>query len=56
MPYYAEHVRRYITERYGNDALFSDGLSIETAAEPTWEAAAYENADFGARVTKRAVL
>ena len=49
MPYYAEHVRRYITEHYGNDALFTQGLRIETAAEPTWEAAAYENADFGAR-------
>ncbi len=49
MPYYAEQVRRYITEQYGNDALFSRGLRIETAAEPTWEAAAYENADFGAR-------
>ena len=49
MPYYAEHVRRYVTEHYGNDALFSDGLRVETAAEPTWEAAAYENADFGAR-------
>ena len=49
MPYYAEQVRRYITDHYGNDALFSDGLRIETAAEPTWEAAAYENADFGAR-------
>ena len=49
MPYYAEHVRRYVTEHFGNDALFTDGLRIETAAEPTWEAAAYENADFGAR-------
>ncbi len=49
MPYYAEHVRRYITEHYGNDALFADGLSIETAAEPAWEAAAYDNADYGAR-------
>ena len=49
MPYYAEHVRRYITDHYGNDALFSKGLRIETAAEPSWEAAAYENADFGAR-------
>ena len=37
MPYYAEHVRRYITERYGNDALFSDSLRVETAAEPSWE-------------------
>jgi penicillin-binding protein 1A len=49
MPYYAEHVRRYITDHYGNDALFTNGLRIETAAEPSWEAAAYENADFGAR-------
>jgi penicillin-binding protein 1A len=49
MPYYAEHVRRYLTERYGSDNLFGAGLRVETAAEPTWEAAAYENADFGAR-------
>lgn len=49
MPYYAEHVRRYATERFGNDAVLSDGLRIETAAEPTWEVAAYENSDFGAR-------
>jgi len=49
MPYYAEHVRRYIGERYGSDALGAQGLRIETAAEPAWEAAAYENADFSAR-------
>jgi penicillin-binding protein 1A len=49
MPYYAEHVRRYVTEHYKNDTLFANGLRIETAAEPTWEAAAYENADFGSR-------
>ena len=49
MPYYAETVRRMVTEQLGNDELFSGGLRVETAAEPTWEAAAYENADFGAR-------
>jgi penicillin-binding protein 1A len=49
MPYYAEHVRRYIGERYGSDALATRGLRIETAAEPSWEAGAYENASFGAR-------
>ena len=49
MPYYAEHVRRYIGDRYGADALGAQGLRIETAAEPGWEASAYENADFGAR-------
>ena len=48
MPYYAEHVRRYVTEAYGADALAANGLRIETAAEPAWEAAAYANADFGA--------
>lgn len=49
MPYYAEHVRRYIGERYGAGSLGSQGLRIETAAEPAWEASAYENTDFGAR-------
>ncbi len=49
MPYYAEHVRRYIGERYGSDVLGAQGLKIETAAEPSWEASAYENTDFGAR-------
>ncbi|MGE5186291.1 MAG: transglycosylase domain-containing protein, partial [Acidobacteriota bacterium] len=49
MPYYAEQVRRMVTEEEGNDELFAGGLRIETAAEPTWEAAAYDNADFGAR-------
>ncbi|HET7502162.1 MAG TPA: transglycosylase domain-containing protein, partial [Kofleriaceae bacterium] len=49
MPYYAEHVRRYIGEHYGGDALGAQGLRIETAAEPSWEAGAYENTDFGAR-------
>ncbi len=46
MPYYAEHVRRYMSEHF---ALSSEGLRVETAAEPTWEAAAYANADYGAR-------
>ena len=48
MPYYASYVQGYITKKYGEDALFKGGLTVETAAEPTWEAAAYENADFGA--------
>lgn len=33
----------------GEARLAELGLQIETAAEPTWEAAAYENADYGAR-------
>jgi len=60
MPYYAEWVRGYVQRTYKDtriengepreiDALYERGLRIETAAEPTWEASAYENADFGAR-------
>jgi penicillin-binding protein 1A len=49
MPYYAEHVRRYLIDTYGADALLNDGLRIETAVEPSIDAAAYENVDFGAR-------
>ncbi|MCW5805878.1 MAG: transglycosylase domain-containing protein, partial [Deltaproteobacteria bacterium] len=49
MPYYAEHVRRYLLDVYKEPALYADGLRVETAGEPTWEAAAYENVDFGAR-------
>jgi penicillin-binding protein 1A len=49
MPYYAEHVRRYVVDNYGLDALMRDGLRIETAVEPTVAAAAAENVDFGVR-------
>ena len=49
MPYYAEHVRRYVGERYGADSFGAQGLRIETAGEPAWEASAYDNTDFGAR-------
>ena len=33
----------------GEEQLGIRGLQIETAAEPAWEAAAYDNADYGAR-------
>ena len=32
MPYYAEHVRRYVTEKYGNGSLFGGGVAIERIA------------------------
>lgn len=49
MPYYGSWVKSYVAKKLGDEALFANGLRIETAAEPTWEASAYENADFGAR-------
>ncbi|HWM86628.1 MAG TPA: transglycosylase domain-containing protein, partial [Kofleriaceae bacterium] len=49
LPYYAEHVRRYVTKKYGSDALMKRGLRVDTAVEPVADAVAYENVDFGAR-------
>jgi penicillin-binding protein 1A len=52
MPYYSEHVRRQVSDhpelkaRFGDDPLMTAGLRIETAAEPAFEAAAYENVDY----------
>lgn len=52
MPYYAEWVRNYVGKAYSGpdqNALYDRGLRVETAAEPTWEAASYANTDHGAR-------
>jgi penicillin-binding protein 1A len=49
LPYYAEHVRRYVTKKYGSDALMERGLRVETAVDPVADALAYENIDFGTR-------
>jgi penicillin-binding protein 1A len=48
MPYYADYVKSTVARRYGEDVLRGAGLRIETAAEPTWEAAAYANAEHSA--------
>ncbi len=48
-PYFAEHVRRYVVERYGDDALLEDGLRIETTIDLPAEAAAYSTVVYGAR-------
>ncbi|MBI4510358.1 MAG: transglycosylase domain-containing protein [Deltaproteobacteria bacterium] len=48
-PYFAEHVRRTIKEKYGQDALMKQGLTIETTAWPWVEAVAYENVDWNTR-------
>ena len=31
VPYYTEHVRRYVEKKYGKDALYNQGLQIHTA-------------------------
>jgi penicillin-binding protein 1A len=51
MPYYAEHVRRWLVAQpdIGLEGLLTGGLRVETAAEPSFEAGAYENIDYGTR-------
>ena len=39
-PFYAEHVRQIVGERFGDDAVLSEGLEIETAANMSLQAAA----------------
>lgn len=46
MPYYAEHVRRYVVDKYGIDALLKGGLRVEAAVEPTFDAGADDNVDY----------
>src|SRR5690606_21291358 len=48
-PYYAEHVRREVLERYGAEALGTAGLRIETAVDPVADALAMDSIDHGAR-------
>ncbi len=48
-PYFAEHARRYVKNTYGEDALMAGGLRVETTAEPSFEAGAYDNVDYGTR-------
>ncbi len=51
MPYFAEHVRRYLVNHpgIGLEGLMRGGLRVETTAEPSFEAGAYENVDYGTR-------
>ena len=47
-PYYAQHIRSYVDDRYGKEALQKQGLRVEAAVEPVVDALAYENIDYGA--------
>jgi penicillin-binding protein 1A len=48
-PYFAEHVRRLIKDKYGQDALMKRGLRVETTVLPWLDGVAYENVDFSTR-------
>jgi penicillin-binding protein 1A len=52
-PYYAEHVRRHIREKFGVDGLLRRGLRVETAVQPLTDGVGYENVDFATRKQDR---
>ncbi len=49
VPYYTEHVRRYIKRKYGDYALYRDGLKIHTAVDIDMQNVAREEIDKGTR-------
>ncbi len=52
-PYYTEHVRRYVAEKYGEDLLYTGGLQIYTAANVEMQEAARRAVDRGLRELDR---
>lgn len=48
-PYFSEHLRRYINDKYGAEGLLEQGLRVEGSLNPVADALAYDNVQFGAR-------
>ena len=46
-PYFTEHIRRYIDEKYGEDLLYRGGLQVYTTMEVELQQVANEAASFG---------
>ncbi len=48
-PYFAEHVRRYINDKYGAEKMQTHGFRVETTVEPITDGFAQETVDYSAR-------
>lgn len=48
-PHFVEHVRRYIEEKYGKDALYKGGLQVYTTIDLNVQAIAQEAVEMGLR-------
>ncbi|MDY6903639.1 MAG: PBP1A family penicillin-binding protein [Thermodesulfobacteriota bacterium] len=48
-PWYAEHVRRYVEDKYGRDMLYNGGLSVYTAVNLDMQRIAREQVEGGLR-------
>ena len=49
VPYFTEHVRRYVAEKYGEDALYNGGFKIYTTVDIELQEAARHAVDTGLR-------
>ncbi|MFQ5771162.1 MAG: penicillin-binding protein 1A, partial [bacterium] len=47
IPYYTEHIRRYVEKKYGRDVLYTQGLKIYTAANIEMQKIAREEIEKG---------
>ena len=53
-PYYAETVRQWLEERYGDATLYEGGLTVYTACDPRFTELAYQSTESGlAALTRR---
>ena len=52
-PYFAEHIRRLVREKYGAEGLLERGLRVETTVLPLVDGIAAENVDFSTRKQDR---
>jgi penicillin-binding protein 1A len=48
-PYFTEHIRRYIEEKYGEDLLYKGGLHVYTTMDVELQKAANKAVDYGLR-------
>jgi penicillin-binding protein 1A len=49
VPFYTEHVRRYLEEKYGKEALYTQGLQVYTAVNIEMQTTAREEIEQGLR-------
>jgi len=52
-PYFVEHVRRYLEEKYGKEALYRNGLQVYTTIDIDFQGMAQEAVEFGLKEIER---
>jgi penicillin-binding protein 1A len=52
-PYFVEHIRRYVEEKYGKEALYKNGLQIYTTLDLEMQKGAQESLEAGTREVEK---